>query len=77
MVEVQMLVGGMIFSLHYLQALANVTMATIAIGKIGKLVLPRTSRFIIICHKRHLLIYWDRIEAFNLFIIMGQNGDLY
>jgi hypothetical protein len=28
---------------HHLQSLANVTMATIAIGKVGKLVLPSTS----------------------------------
>jgi hypothetical protein len=29
--------------LHHIQSLANVTMATIAAGKVGKLVLPRTS----------------------------------
>jgi hypothetical protein len=29
--------------LHHIQSLANVTMATAAIGKVGKLVLPRTS----------------------------------
>jgi hypothetical protein len=31
--------------LHQIQSLANVTMATIAIGKVGKLVLPRTFLF--------------------------------
>jgi hypothetical protein len=29
--------------LHHIRSLANVTMATIAIGKVGRLVLPRTS----------------------------------
>jgi hypothetical protein len=29
--------------LHHIQSLANITTATIAIGKVGKLVLPRTS----------------------------------
>jgi hypothetical protein len=29
--------------LHHIQSLADVIMATIAIGKVGKLVLPRTS----------------------------------
>jgi F0F1-type ATP synthase assembly protein I len=29
--------------LHHIQSLANVTMATIATGQVGKLVLPRTS----------------------------------
>jgi hypothetical protein len=36
--------------LDHLQSLANVTMATIAIGKVGKLVLPRTS-----C-RRHVIL---------------------
>jgi len=36
------LIVGLLW-LHHIQSLANVTMATIAIGKVGKLVLPRTS----------------------------------
>jgi hypothetical protein len=36
----------LIAGLLWLQSLANVTMATIAIGKVGKLVLPRTSCFL-------------------------------
>jgi F0F1-type ATP synthase assembly protein I len=36
------LIVGLLW-LHHIQPLANATMATIAFGKIGKLVLPRTS----------------------------------
>jgi hypothetical protein len=37
-----LLVVGLLW-LHRIESLANVTMATIANGKVGKLVLPRTS----------------------------------
>jgi hypothetical protein len=36
------LIVGLLW-LHYIQSLANVTMVTIAFGKVDKLVLPRTS----------------------------------
>jgi hypothetical protein len=36
------LIVGLLW-LHRIQSLANVTLATIAIGKVGKLILPRTS----------------------------------
>jgi hypothetical protein len=39
-----LLIVGLLW-LHHIQSLANVTMATIAIGKVGKLVLPRNSCF--------------------------------
>jgi hypothetical protein len=35
-----------LLSLHHLQSLANVTIANFAIGKVGKVVLSRTSCFI-------------------------------
>jgi hypothetical protein len=38
------LIFGLLW-LHHIQSLANVTMVTIAIGKVGILVLPRTSYF--------------------------------
>jgi F0F1-type ATP synthase assembly protein I len=38
------LIVGLLW-LHHIQSLANVTMATAAIGEVGKLVLPRTSCF--------------------------------
>jgi F0F1-type ATP synthase assembly protein I len=38
------LIVGLLW-LHHTQSSANATMATIAIGKVGKLVLPRTSCF--------------------------------
>jgi hypothetical protein len=34
---------GLLLWLHHIQSLANVPMATTATGKVGKLVLPRTS----------------------------------
>jgi hypothetical protein len=39
-----LLIVGLLW-LHHIQSLANVTMTTIAIGKVGKLVLPRNSCF--------------------------------
>jgi hypothetical protein len=36
------LIVGLLW-LHHIQSLANVTVATITIGKVSKLVLPRTS----------------------------------
>jgi hypothetical protein len=45
------LIVGLLW-LHHIQPLANVAMETVAIGKVGKLVLPRTC-----------LIYYRRLSA--------------
>jgi hypothetical protein len=37
------LIVGLLLWLHHIQSLANVNVATIAIGKVGRLDLPRTS----------------------------------
>jgi hypothetical protein len=53
--------------LHHMQSLANVTMATIATGNVGKLVLPRTSCFhLLATNVRHT----NRQKIYVLFAVV-------